>query len=363
MLQASTRAQTELQSLLRAAKSLEAAWQSKSGDEFLIDATEVIRRLQMQYELLMVLAERVDREALEWEQADHNGAMAFRASNTHFVQALPISIFSGGPGVPSRFTSAVIPLFAGLSIGTLQGKLPGWLNSLLERFFPPTEIISPIAEGSASPQQTPSTTFGDLLKENPHQDTAPAASPSAEIPSQQPAPPSAKEGYDIYYDIPVQSQGALYGSAACLPTSLSMITGYYHARDSANQAISPEGLRNMLDPGDGTEGRGVTLDKLNDDLNELGYTNVRNFQSDMDGLRKELSDGPVVANIGVKLVSSPSRALDGPGATNHSVVVRAVSANGVLINDPWSGSEIQLTQEQFSSMWSKGDHWLQTVRP
>ena len=363
ILQTSAQAHTELQSLLRAAKSLEVAWRSKSGDAFLADTTELLRRLQLQSELLTILAERLAREAMEWEQADHNGAAAFRALVANRSPMLTVSIFSGGPGNTYRFTSVIMPLFAWLSIGKRLMEFPGWLNSIVDQFLPSAEIVSPVAEGSAPPDQTPSKSFGDLLKETPLEGTASTDAAPASFPSPQADSPARDSRYDSYYNIPIQSQGILYGSAACLPTSLSMITEYYHAKDSVNQSVSAEGLRNMLDLGDGTEGVGVKLDKLNDDLNELGYTNVRNFQSDMDGLRKELADGPVVANIGVRLVSQPTRTLDGPGATNHSVVIRGVSADGVLINDPWSGSEIKLSNEQFASMWSRGDHWLQTVRP
>ncbi len=359
MTQGGEQAVLALRSLSRAVQTLQNTWKGDSSEEFGLEMQDILRRLNTQTDFLLELAGRLDREATEWEVTDRGGWEFFQKAGSNLFRGVPSSIFSGGAN------SAVIPLFAGLSIGQFLGGLPAWLNSFLDRFFSPAELISPIPEESATipAPKPPSKTFGDINKET-SQASASAETDShlVDKPESEPAasPPS---GYDIYYDIPAKSQGKLYGSAACLPTSLSMITDYYHAKDAANRTISPEGLKDMLDPGDGTSGVGVKLDKLNDDLGELGYT-AKNFPSDMDGLKEELANGPVVANIGVRLVSSPARGLDGAGSTNHSVVVRGVASDGgILINDPWSGSEIKLTTEEFSAMWSKGEHWMQTVRP
>src|SRR5512134_1584605 len=101
MRQISEQSHAEIQMLVRAAKSLEATWRSGSSDEFLFDATEVIRRLRVQYELLMVLAERVEGEASEWEQVDRNGATAFQTSKSQFLGSLPVYISAGGSGASS----------------------------------------------------------------------------------------------------------------------------------------------------------------------------------------------------------------------------------------------------------------------
>jgi uncharacterized protein YukE len=353
----------EVQGLQRALQNLEMSWQGNAQIEFTAQANSLVRQLLAQIDALQMLAEKLEREVIEWEETDRRGGQSFPMSGSALFLGISPPIFSGGANGITWPATGVVPLFAGLSVGSLWQGVPAWLRSFLDRFYTPAEIVSPIAEGPAVPQTAPGKSFGDLIKEMPQ--AGPTASteakPAATVSAEPSVLPSSE--YDIYYDIPAKSQGNLYGNAACLPTSLSMVTDYFHGKDSSNPSVSPEGLKNMLDPGDGTYGVGVKLDKLNDDLAELGYKNVKNFQSDMDGLKKALADGPVVANVGVKLVSNPARGLDGPGAVNHSVVVRGVSSTGVLINDPWSGSEMKLTNEQFSAMWGRGEHWIQTVRP
>lgn len=142
-----------------------------------------------------------------------------------------------------------------------------------------------------------------------------------------------------------------------------MLTKYYHGQDPVNKAVEPGDLIKMLDEGDGTSGSGIGLDKLNDDLNEIGYKVTRNFQSDMTGLKDELKTGPLVVNVKVGLTSSPERALLEGNAYNHSVLVKGVSGANVLINDPWSGKEMEIPSDQFERMWSNGGHWAQVVRP
>ncbi|MGB9723152.1 MAG: hypothetical protein ACP5OO_03065 [Chloroflexia bacterium] len=85
------------------------------------------------------------------------------------------------------------------------------------------------------------------------------------------AAPSPPAGYELYHDLSPRSQGALYGNAACLPTSVSMVLDYYHAQDAAHRTALPGELVRMLDPGDGTPGQGVPGNRMQDELAELGY--------------------------------------------------------------------------------------------
>jgi uncharacterized protein YvpB len=71
----------------------------------------------------------------------------------------------------------------------------------------------------------------------------------------------------------------------------------------------------------------------------------------------------VIVNAGVKLVSKPARDITQAGSTNHSILVKAISDDSVLVNDPWSGSEKSFSRELFEKMWSNGQNYMVIVRP
>ncbi|MCX6056694.1 MAG: C39 family peptidase, partial [Chloroflexi bacterium] len=196
---------------------------------------------------------------------------------------------------------------------------PVWLNSFIDKFFPPPKIISPIVETPFPETSEATTPLGELNKKSASQATesakpAETVTPPVETPA---APESPASKYDTYYDIPAKSQGTEYGSAACLPTSMSMVLDHFHNGDADLKTATPGELVKMLDNGDGTSGSGVGLDKLNDDLAELGYqSNVTT--GSMEDLSTQLKDGPVIVNTGVKLLSVPARDIAStPGATNQ----------------------------------------------
>jgi len=222
--------------------------------------------------------------------------------------------------------------------------------------------VSPIAEGPAvEPGALKRLIDEKFPPAHPPQATPPALS-GVEGSAQTTSPQSPSDGYDIYYNIPPKSQGALYGSAACLPTSMSMALDHFHAQNPANQTASPNALIGMLDQGDGTLGNGVGLDKLNDDLGELGYNSTVRT-GNMDELGNALNDGPVIVNSQVGLVSTPARDIQPIGTTNHAILVKAINSDSVVINDPWSGTEKVLPRATFEQMWNGGGNYMVIVRP
>lgn len=336
----------EAQALQRAIQNLSSTWRGGAQAEFMYEANVVIRQLQNQIMLLQTLSERLQREISEWEEVDQRGASSLRGLGVISIFNSGVALpFAGGLGNSPFYNRAILPLFTALSVMPFLGNLPTWLNSFLDRFFQKPEIPSPITDGS-----TPTSRLGELLKETP-QTTAPTQ-----------VAPSPADGYDIYYDIPPKSQGILYGSAACLPTSFSMVLDHYHSQNPANQTASPEDLLGMLDQGDGTVGSGVGLDRMNDDLAELGYQSTVRPGS-MDDLNAALKEGPVVVNTKVGLLSSPARDIQPGGATNHAVLVKAINADTVVVNDPWSGAEKSIPRETFERMWTGGGNYMITVRP
>lgn len=378
----------EAQLLRRAIQNLSMSWQGGGQEEFSAQAGALLRKLESQVETLQVLAERLEREVTEWEETDRRGAAAFRGSGRGAL-FLGYAPFTAGPGESAFFSRPVLPVFTALSVVSFLSGLPAWMNSLLERFFPPPAIVSPIPDEAENVQPgalkrlfdqkfpaQPSTTFGDLL--NKTAPAAPSMLPQGDASQSglegsvqvEPPPPSASPSaqvapapkYEVYYDIPPKSQGTLYGSAACLPTSVSMALDHFHAQNSANRTASPDDLIGMLDPGDGTLGKGVGLDKLNDDLGELGY-NAAVRTGSMDDLRAALNDGPVVVNVKVGLVSAPARDITPDGSYNHSILVKGINADSVVINEPWSGAEKILPRDTFAQIWKGGGNYMVIVRP
>lgn len=357
--QSAAQALEEAQALQAALRRLTSAWQGGGAVEFSHEATLLANRIQEHILELQALAERLRREVQEWEEVDRRGASSLRGTGAFSIQQAYAVPFTGGMGDTAFYNSYFLPLFTAVSVTPLVQGLSGWVNGLLDRFFPKPGILSPLPDASSEPSG-----FGKLLQESPQTSpSAQAAPPPSSSAQSEPVPlPSPSEGYDIYHDIPPKSQGALYGSAACLPTSMSMVLDHYHSQDPANASASPNDLIGMLDQGDGTFGRGITLDRMNDDLAELGYES-KVSSSDMDGLSNALQDGPVIVNSKVGLVGSPARDITPNGSTNHAIVVKAISADSVVVNDPWSGAEKTFPRETFEKIWSGGGNYMIVVRP
>lgn len=319
-------------------------WIGISADEFRSEIQYVMQLLEKQIDVATTLAERVEREVTTWEEcsATLNGTMP------------SIAVISGGGYLSAGLLLMLPPIFSRLLPGPPAAGWTTWLSKLYQQLFHQEDLPGPVEETKNSPGTT--TALGTLHEQDPNSGVASQTS--------QPAAPAKLHGeYETYFDVTPEYQGNAYGRAACLPTSLSMITNYYHAKDPANRAVSPDDLVGMLDPGDGTKGKGVGFDRLTDDLHEVGYTHVETFQSNMSGLGNELKQGPVVVNVKADLFSLPERSIKEGNGYNHAMVVKGLSSDHVLVNDPWTGKEINLPRDEFERMWKSGDQWLQTIRP
>lgn len=353
-------AQYEVQSLRGRLQHLEYAWQGGASEQFRGEAHDLTRRLEAQVQQLDALITRMERELDEWQSVDQRGAATFRAS---------------APG----FWGGVLPLAAGgwlpaitlpVSVGGWSLDVPGWLKNLLAKFFP-AEIPQPaILYLPPATESAPKTGLGDLLQKTPPApEPLPVQQPEP-LPVQQPAPlveaPPAQVApkYEIFHEVPNRSQGDLYGSAACVPTSVSMVLDYFHARDGANATATPAELIKMLDSGDGTSGSGVLLGRMNDDLGELGYKNITpNVNASMEELKGALDHGPVIVTTGVKLIGGDARDIQQAGDTIHAMVVKGLNADSVVVNDPWSGAEKTFSRDTFSDMWERGQNGMYVIRP
>lgn len=339
----------ETQLLRRAIQSLGMSWQSGGQEQFAAQANALLRQLEAQADALNILADRLEREVTEWEQTDQRGAAAFRGSSSVAAFYARVGLpFTGGSSDIPFLEQSILPMFTAISTMPFLTGLPAWLNSLLDKFFPPPTIVSPISEGTFPETPAVTSPFGKLLEEEQH------ASPSAQAASPVPA-------YEVSYTIPPLSQGALYGSAACLPTTMSMALNYYHSQNPANATASPSVLIGMLDQDDGTLGKGIGLDKLNDDLSELGYTSTVSA-SNMENLESALQSGPVIVNSQVGLTSNP-RNITPVGSTNHAILVKAINAESVVVNDPWSGTEKTLPRTTFEQIWNGGGNYMIVIQP
>ncbi len=173
-------------------------------------------------------------------------------------------------------------------------------------------------------------------------------------------PQNGTEKIPKAYGVPLENQlsikykGAI-GSLACTPTSISMITEYYHSVDASNKGLSPLDLIQMQEPDAESFSMrsGSSANWFFDDLNDAGYTISYNQNKNTIGnLKEQLTSGPVLA-----LVKQSSGA-------NHAVVVTGSQNGYVSIADPWQGVNRTYTEQQFVKMW-KGldDGWLVSIRP
>jgi hypothetical protein len=255
------------------------------------------------------------------------------------------------------YVAPIVPIITIISIVDNVIDMPDWMDDIIHRIFPPAPrpVVSPVPD---EPVPVTPTTKTD-------ETASPSAQPAEPVtPEQPPAPPvETPEEYDIYHQVDQQSQGDRYGNTACSPTSVSMVTDYFHKLDPNNPAISTDRLLEIMDKSDGTPGVGISLSDLTDELNENGYNNITTeVDATMDNLKKYLADGPVIVTTGVALTSNP-RDLTGPGSTSHAMVVTGISGSTVVVNDPWSGKEVKVPIDQFEKMWKKGQNGLFAIRP
>jgi hypothetical protein len=140
-----------------------------------------------------------------------------------------------------------------LSIWGISG-LAGFMSLFFVKTQP--EILTPFPEAGTFDQHSEATQsskpnsqktgFGILMEEYEQKRQA-----SENENSNKPVPIEESESpttqYDTYYDVPIKSQGTAYGSAACLPTSISMVMDYYKTQNANNNTASPDDLIKMLD--------------------------------------------------------------------------------------------------------------------
>jgi predicted double-glycine peptidase len=163
-----------------------------------------------------------------------------------------------------------------------------------------------------------------------------------------------------WHDVPAISQQDLtyqgretdYG---CAPTAVSMVTEYWHQQDPDNQTSSAQELLDKnVEQGIFT-GDGMSVTYLHDELAALGYEAEDYFDANLETLKQEVANGPVVAAVKLNMRT------DG---TNHSVVVTGISENNeVRINDPWTGEARTYSWETFNASWGTLGRCFMAVRP
>ena len=251
----------------------------------------------------------------------------------------------------------------GSAVKGLAEQIWAWLQGRPEKFLSPVPedepaipkgrlaqtILSGLEKARREQEQKQATSSGRVIQ-----------SIEVDTPKERTQPPP---DFSIYHPVTPQSQEDAHGRAACFPTSVSMVLDYYHSRNPSNRFASRDDLIAMLDPGDGIPGKGVGLDRLNDDLSELGYTAITRPGS-MDDLRNFLREGPVIVNLKVDLIGPPGSGDIRLGHTyDHSVVVKGMSDDAVLINEPWSGKEKVIDRATFEQMWGEGKNYMVIIRP
>ncbi len=286
--------------------------------------------------------------------------------------SMPMPLAGGGLLIPIALVGVSVPvIMAAISMLPSLGKLPQWAQDRIRSLFPeeqepPKPKTGFLHKGALEPDNPPEQRTGVIpqswLEDEPQKPKEPAASPTAEVsaPKATSSSPKAPEipasppqaSTSTYYDVPIKSQGKLWGGYACSPTSASMVLDYYHNLDSTNRTATPQELINSLDPGDGVSGRGMSLSDMTDELNDLGYHNiVEKVDASTGDLKEQLGNGPVIAIVGL-------------GNINHAIVVKGISTDGTVVaNDPLGGVERTYSTVTFETMWAKASHSLYAIRP
>lgn len=349
--------QQQVQQLTYLVQTLAHTWQGPSAAIFTNEIQTVLQQLNHVVHTGELLNLRLHREVEEWEQV----ASQFGGGASALWQATILASTGGGQTswLPAFFPDLSISL-PSLSVVSLLGdwaaQWPDWLKELLAPFLaflqPPTP---PTLSTPLSPPSPGQTTFEDLLGNSLPESPMETVTPSPEQ--------AAAAQFTNGYPVPVKSQGTLGGSAACAPTSVSMILDYYHNQNPQNRTATAQELLEMLDEGDFTYGKGMSLNDITDELQELGYYNVTvKLDATLADLQAQLQEGPVIAIVRLDMKSGQ---LTAAGSVVHAVVVKGLSADGqtVFINDPWVGKEVRLSKDDFVATWQKGQSGLYAIRP
>lgn len=361
--------QSTSHTLTNAEYRLADAWQGYSRDQFLGEYQPLIRRLAQLADDGQALSQRLQREVEEWEQvASQLGAGTLvgmggllQTSGGGVNHWLPDNF----PGWPTMLP----PLAIVSQLGDWLDTWPDWLKNQLSPFLP---FLQPPAPPALEPVGEPTgpTRLGELLNDPVVQEPLPEPTKEVGVETGESTavstpvtPPTQPVPVVNGYPVPVKSQGNLGGSAACAPTSVSMILDYYHNQDGQNQTATPQELLTMLDKGDFTQGKGMSLSRITDELQDLGYANISaQVDASQTDLQNHLQQGPVIATV---MLDMKTNQLTATGSVVHAVVVKGISGDGqtVFINDPWTGSEVLLPVADFAATWQRGSNGLYVIRP
>ena len=151
-------------------------------------------------------------------------------------------------------------------------------------------------------------------------------------------------------EVPIKSQQGLDNQGdetkfGCVPTSTSMVLEYWHNQDSDNKTLSPQQLLDLnISDGDFTEGKGMGIDEIADELSSLDYGSNVYQNSSREVLIDEVAKGPVVATVRLGMKTA---------GDSHAVVVTDINenTNTVNINDPWTGLDHTYSWDDFAASW------------
>ncbi len=234
----------------------------------------------------------------------------------------------------------------------LRSKNPGTRSKTIQPAEKPSSELIPLTASQSKVSPHTLTTSSELTPLSAQQ-TLP------EIPEILPPPATT-----LIHAVPNLSQDDLYGNAACSPVSACMLLEYYHQLDPLNRTINPRQLIGMLDPEDGTPGKGMSLSNVTDELLLLGYQHIsEKIHASLEDLKSELISGPLIVTVGVTLAAQGPRLIQGPGNTIHAMVVKGYNQNVIILNDPWTGKELHFPENTFEIMWNLGQNGMYMIRP
>lgn len=333
-----------LQSFMRSLQELESTWQGGSSIEFSVEAQDAVRKIVAQNEQLAILAQRVEREVMEWEEVDQKGASSLQNA-------------VGGDFISSGFNIADMNVTAPRWLVTSIIAVPVWLSSWLDKLFKPETVISPITEEQLAPvvnettQQPVKSKLGELMEKAELERQAQEEARQQAI-KKEPLP-------EHMVDYPARPDDGTYlagqeknDSCAIASTKMALnrvgvdvnesdlrdestkIDGGYH--NKSKWGTNPSSLDNLV----------------NDNYGEKASATYNNPST------QSISNLDTAAENGEGIVVTVKNSEWFGEANAHSVtVVDVVTENGeqmVLVNDPWppgDGKRIAVSVSEFESAW------------
>jgi WXG100 family type VII secretion target len=285
-----------------------------------------------------------------WD-AEEEARQLFSANEDALNPLLLVEVGGGGVAAAATWSIPGLPFFVSFKQNLYQ-LLPDWLRDSLHLNQTETVETKPatgyIPQAWLDNNTSASANLNVSVDEAVQPGKEETTSKFGELMQKQSQETVVQTATQVtHFDVPVKSQNDLtyagkkngYG---CAPTSASMILDYWHQQNESNRTISSQALLDLNVKEKQFTGAGLSFDKLEDDLTNLGYHPHLSKDSSQEALQKAVESGPVMAVVRTGLTTN---------GYAHAVVVTGVKDGQVYYNDPLTVKETVATWDEFDKSW------------